>query len=140
MDSDTDSAQYWGEDDVVWDNIFCLRDEVDNNGLGDSDSENEDDNGHVLSVQEGPTELESHPTYETTRALCECWKTQNLVDRIQKGLDCLGELGLNLEIMLDGISWGDSDCIEDSKIRNACTSLLHSKELSGILCQWHRPP
>ena len=21
MDSDTDSAQYWGEDDVVWDNI-----------------------------------------------------------------------------------------------------------------------
>ena len=42
MASDSGSDQYWGKDDASWNDIFCLRDEEDNKGIIDSDSEDED--------------------------------------------------------------------------------------------------
>ena len=142
MASDSGSDQYWGKDDASWNDIFCLRDEEDNKGIIDSDSEDEDGVGvgHIPSVPVAPAEVESHPTQERTHSLRERWKTYNLADRIRKGLEYLGQLGLNLELLLDGISWGDSECTQDPVIRNARTSLLHSKELPSILHRWHRPP
>ena len=50
------------------------------------------------------------------------------------------DLGLNLTLFLDSVSWGDPKCISNPMIRNARTGLMTSTELPSILRRWWRPP
>ncbi|KAJ7207826.1 hypothetical protein GGX14DRAFT_299840, partial [Mycena pura] len=47
---------------------------------------------------------------------------------------------ISLANLLDGISWGDTDCTLNAKIRSARTALLNSEELPGVLRRWWKPP
>ncbi|KAL4065520.1 hypothetical protein V8B97DRAFT_2025778 [Scleroderma yunnanense] len=45
----------------------------------------------------------------------------------------MSEIRLSLTEFLDAISWGGSDCTSNSQIHGACTSLMNSPRLPGIL-------
>ncbi|TEB22623.1 hypothetical protein FA13DRAFT_1798708 [Coprinellus micaceus] len=47
---------------------------------------------------------------------------------------------IDLPIFLEGLSWGNEECINDGDIKNERTSLLHGEELPCILRTWHTPP
>lgn len=63
-----------------------------------------------------------------------------LVARVQAALDALQDLGLDLSLLLDLISWESPACQADLKIRAARTSLIHYERLPLILDRWRRPP
>src|SRR5258705_337635 len=52
----------------------------------------------------------------------------------------MDQQGINLPILLDAISWGDADCIQDTKIRYERSALMNSRELPVILHCWWKPP
>ncbi|OAX34242.1 hypothetical protein K503DRAFT_699073, partial [Rhizopogon vinicolor AM-OR11-026] len=60
--------------------------------------------------------------------------------KVEYILRCMDDVGLNLPIFLDLISWGDSDCIASAKIRYEWTALVGSEEIPSILRRWHKPP
>ena len=62
------------------------------------------------------------------------------MEKVVKVLDVMADLGINLSIFLDALSWGDATCISDTKVRYARTGLMKSKELPLILRQWWKPP
>jgi hypothetical protein len=55
---------------------------------------------------------------------------------IRQVLTAMDEAGIDLTILLDGVSWGTPDCTRDAKIRYARSTLLNSKELPSILRRW----
>ena len=50
-----------------------------------------------------------------------------LVKKVVKVLDGMEDLGINLTIFLDAISWGDVACISNASVHYACTGLMKSK-------------
>ena len=60
--------------------------------------------------------------------------------KVQKILDYISSLGLDLPLFLDAVSWGSPQCHSNRKIQYARTSLLASKELIQILRRWFKPP
>ncbi|KAH0832216.1 hypothetical protein J3R83DRAFT_13179 [Lanmaoa asiatica] len=52
----------------------------------------------------------------------------------------MNQLGLNLPLFLDLLSWGDPDCVTDPKIRYERSALMVSEELPSIIARWHHPP
>ena len=60
--------------------------------------------------------------------------------KVQKILDYISSLGLDLPLFLDAVSWGSPQCHSNRKIQYARTSLLASKELIEILRRWFKPP
>ena len=48
--------------------------------------------------------------------------------------------GFSVAKFLDGLSWGDTACTQDPKIRYERTSLLHDPQLVNILHRWISPP
>ena len=65
---------------------------------------------------------------------------KNLVELIRPILILMDQQGINLPILLDAISWGDADCIQDAKIRYQRSVLMNSRELPAILRHWWKPP
>lgn len=65
---------------------------------------------------------------------------QNVAQKVRATLFFMEEQGINLPIFLDALSWGDTGCSSDHKIRYARTSLMVSTELPGILSRWYNPP
>ncbi|KAJ7830454.1 hypothetical protein B0H14DRAFT_2515846 [Mycena olivaceomarginata] len=63
-----------------------------------------------------------------------------LASKIKATLTVMDGLGINLPILLDGLSWGDPGCNLDAKIRYERSALLNSTELPGILHRWWKPP
>ncbi|KAJ7905795.1 hypothetical protein B0H14DRAFT_3103084 [Mycena olivaceomarginata] len=59
-----------------------------------------------------------------------------LASKIKATLTVMDGLGINLPILLDGLSWGDPGCNLDAKIRYERSALLNSTELPGILHRW----
>jgi hypothetical protein len=64
----------------------------------------------------------------------------SLVEKVVKVLDGMEDLGINLTIFLDALSWGDAACISNATVRYARTGLMKSKELPLILHRWWKPP
>lgn len=66
--------------------------------------------------------------------------------KVTKVLYTMDILGLDLPIFLDALSWGGDEShgtgtpSEARSIQYARSSLLHSKELPGILERWWKPP
>ncbi|OAX38547.1 hypothetical protein K503DRAFT_849965 [Rhizopogon vinicolor AM-OR11-026] len=67
-------------------------------------------------------------------------KSSNVASKIEYILRCMDDVGLNLPIFLDLVSWGDPDYIANVKIRYERTALMVSEELPSILRRWHKPP
>ncbi|OAX34726.1 hypothetical protein K503DRAFT_645542, partial [Rhizopogon vinicolor AM-OR11-026] len=58
--------------------------------------------------------------------------------KVEYILRCMDDVGLNLPIFLDLVSWGNPDCITNAKIRYERTALMVSEELPSILRRWHK--
>lgn len=85
-----------------------------------------------VSTQSGEeSEDEENEPYREVSSRCH---------KIKTALLFLDTLGLKLDDMIDGMSWGDEDCTLDAKIRNERTQLLRSSKLPGILKRWAMPP
>ncbi|KAJ7240932.1 hypothetical protein C8J57DRAFT_1527264 [Mycena rebaudengoi] len=77
---------------------------------------------------------------QQTAALRKNLEEGSLVDKVKVVLFVMDGIGINLPIFLDALSWGDTNCTLDPKIRFHRTSLLNSIELPLILSRWLRPP
>ena len=131
MTSQTSDAAQEG-----WDDLF-LNDDDDfyTDPTSDSGSDYEDipyTSRMAESDSEDEEEVKPAIQLQNTQGLRE--KLQgNLKDTVKKGLFVFDSLGINLPIFLDALSWGDSECITDAKIRYERSTLVNSKELPGIL-------
>ncbi|KAK7059555.1 hypothetical protein R3P38DRAFT_3167995 [Favolaschia claudopus] len=119
----------------------------------DSDYSDSDDSDidfdpdlQVLNTDSG-SESESEdvgpglPIYAAqTAALRENLDSNHLAQKVKHVLAVMDALGINLPIFLDALSWGDSNCTQDAKIRYARSALLTSTELQSILHRWWKPP
>ncbi|KIL55562.1 hypothetical protein M378DRAFT_113742 [Amanita muscaria Koide BX008] len=63
-----------------------------------------------------------------------------MVDKVREVLYVMAQLGINLTLFLDAVSWGDPACTSDAKVRSARTGLMKSQELPSILQRWWKPP
>ncbi|KAM5538413.1 hypothetical protein V8D89_008015 [Ganoderma adspersum] len=63
-----------------------------------------------------------------------------ILERILSCINHMNSVGLNLELFLDAIFWGDSGCISNSKIRHERTVFMNSATLPTVLSHWWRPP
>jgi hypothetical protein len=134
------------DEDIDWDEIFCTRDTEDASEVIPTDSNSD------LDVDYNPRDIESgREDSEEVGPAIQLQRTQLLRENLQRqGKDVAGpirqvltamdEAGIDLTILLDGVSWGTPDCIQDAKIRYARSTLLSSKELLSILRRWRKPP
>ena len=76
-------------------------------------------------------------------------RTRRLREQLAPDISChkvlavlsyMDNLGLNLPLFLDLLSWGDKGCTENMKINYERTALMVSEELPSILKRWYRPP
>jgi hypothetical protein len=105
--------------------------------LDDSDI-NLDPIGHDSSSEDSE---EIGPAIQLTHNQTRRSRLQgNVVDKVCHVLHVMEELGLNLTLFLDAVSWGDPKCTSNPTIRNARTGLMTSSELPSILRRWWRPP
>lgn len=131
-------------DNDDWGNLFLCRD-VDGNEDANSeasDTDYEDEPFGITYLPDSEDEDTSGPAIQlhNTDALRANLQGKNLVDLIRSVLIFMDGLGINLPIFLDGLSWGDADCIQDAKIRYERSALMNSSELPGILRRWWKPP
>ena len=62
-------------------------------------------------------------------------------ERVKNTLDYMKEeQGLNLELFLDALFWGDPGCISDHKVSHERTTFIKSPALYSVLDRWWRPP
>ena len=109
----------------------------------DSDSDYEDTPWAGRPIQlDSEDENDAKPSihYLNNQALRNDLQGKNLAEPIRQVLIYMDALGINVPIFLDGLSWGNTDCTMDAKIRYARSALLNSEELPGILRCWWRPP
>ncbi|KAI0668429.1 hypothetical protein C8Q78DRAFT_1098590 [Trametes maxima] len=64
------------------------------------------------------------------------WRTE----RIESILDALRAQGLNLELFLGALFWGDAECTSNARIAHERTVFMQSDTLEGILRRWWHPP
>ncbi|KAF9536358.1 hypothetical protein CPC08DRAFT_616862, partial [Agrocybe pediades] len=60
--------------------------------------------------------------------------------QVRDVLEYLDSKHLKVIDFLDGLSWGDTACTQDAKIRSERSILLHSDRLRTILNRWAVPP
>ncbi|KAJ7260768.1 hypothetical protein C8J57DRAFT_1072247 [Mycena rebaudengoi] len=99
-----------------------------------------DDSDFDPSMDIVESEDESDDQVDSDTALRKNLKEGSLVDKVKAVLFVMDGMGINLPIFLDALSWGDTKCTLDPKIRFHRTSLLNSIELPLILSRWLRPP
>lgn len=75
-----------------------------------------------------------------TQFLHERLDPEQMVDKVREVLRVMAQLGINLVLFLDALSWGDPACIADPKVCSARTGLMKSRELPSILHRWWKPP
>ncbi|OJT15551.1 hypothetical protein TRAPUB_6526 [Trametes pubescens] len=63
-----------------------------------------------------------------------------LAIRVANSLNAISAQGLNLEIFLDAVFWGDDACTSDPVVRYERTVFMRSPTLSSILARWWSPP
>lgn len=64
-----------------------------------------------------------------------------LQSRVRATLDYMrAEQGLNLELFLDALFWGDAGCISDARIKHERTVFMRSPTLLSVLSHWWCPP
>ena len=85
-----------------------------------------------------PTESESFDVLGHTQSSPQ--QEVQMVDKVREVLRVMAQLGINLVLFLDAVSWGDPACIADPKVRSARTVLMKSEELPSILRRWWKPP
>jgi hypothetical protein len=110
----------------------------------DSDSDSEDPT-YTPGMQDGYDDVEEEvdvgPTIQRqhTQHLRDCM-TGTMVEKVRCIFELMDGLGINLTLFLDAVSWGDSECTADAKIRYERSGLMKSEELPQILHRWWRPP
>ena len=114
-----------------WD-ILLSRDDSEEDDL-DSGSDHSDTTHIVPTASSEEREI-------TVRQSTEDAPDLELQEKVKEILSNMSKIGLSLAEFLDALSWGDSDCISDSQIRTAQTSLMNSPRLPGILCRWWKAP
>ncbi|KAG6825978.1 hypothetical protein H0H92_001628 [Tricholoma furcatifolium] len=128
-------------------NLFYDRD-VHGNESDTSNSESEDYED-PLSAYEAPTQALDidideddvvPPIQIATTARKRAYLSGNVGSTVRKVLDYMDTLGIDLPILLDAVSWGNADCIQDKKVIYERGALLHSVELPTILHRWFTPP
>jgi hypothetical protein len=105
----------------------------------DSDLNNESTSLHEnqpSSTSESTTNFDNINMPNGTGSTTE---TSNVADRVRKILDFMSTVNLDLTGFLDALSWGDTGCFNDPKIRYARSSFLKSKRLPIILHHWWKP-
>ena len=65
--------------------------------------------------------------------------SNDVVDRVQKVLEFMSTMNLDLTGFLDALSWGYTSCFNDPKIWYARSTLLKSNHLPIILHHWWKP-
>ena len=66
-------------------------------------------------------------------------ESSDVAERVRKVLDFMSTVNFDLTGFLDALSWGDSSCFNDPKIRYARSNLLKSERLPIILHHWWKP-
>jgi hypothetical protein len=131
-----------------WNDVFVARD-VDGNedsnseASNSSDSNYKDENYWMMEDQsDSEDESGSGPAIQirNTATLRANLQGKNLAELIKPVLLLMDWQGINLPILLDAVSWGDADCIQDPKIRYSRSALMNSRELPEILWHWWKPP
>jgi hypothetical protein len=117
---------------------------LDENVLAYDTSDDSDTNfgpiGHDSSSEDSE-EIGLGPAIQLTHNQTRRDRLQgDITDKVCHVLHVMEELGLNLTLFLDSLSWGDQKCISNPMIRNARTGLMTSAELPSILRRWWRPP
>lgn len=113
-----------------WDELR-IRDDGEQEG---SDSESEDDGSYH------PSESDTSDMGSESESEALNNHSTELSEKVHKVLDYMNLLGINLPLFLDALSWGDSGCVRDERIKGARTALMGSTKLSGILKRWWKPP
>ncbi|TBU61762.1 hypothetical protein BD310DRAFT_768892, partial [Dichomitus squalens] len=60
--------------------------------------------------------------------------------RVKSILAYMDSVDMNLPLFLDALSWGDTACITDPKVRYERSALVGSEELPRILERWYKVP
>ena len=64
----------------------------------------------------------------------------SLEARVYECITYMNTMGLNLELFLNAVFWGDSGCVSNSKIRHERTVFMNSASLPAVLERWWNPP
>ncbi|KAI0363576.1 hypothetical protein BV20DRAFT_1057947 [Pilatotrama ljubarskyi] len=64
----------------------------------------------------------------------------SLQARVESILDFMRKQGLNLELFMEAIFWGDAGCTASYKVTHERTVFMHSPTLLSVLDKWWRPP
>jgi hypothetical protein len=131
-----------------WNDIFVARDvdgnEDPNSEASDSSDSDYQDEGYRMMEDQSDSEDEASMgaaiQVGNTATLRANLQGKNLVELIRPVLILMDQQGINLPILLDAISWGDADCIQDAKIRYERSAFMNSRELPVILRRWWKPP
>ena len=122
----------------VWNEIF-----LDENELSYESSDSDINSGTIGHDSSSELEVETQvgPAIQVTHNQTRRDRLQgDIADKVCHVLRVTEDLGLNLTLFLDSVSWGDPKCTSNPMIRNARTGLMTSTELPSILRRWWRPP
>ena len=124
---------------------MVLTDELDNNIFNNRDIEgNESDHGEYMdsddnySTDETESSSEDNDIGESPPTTSQ--EDIELRDKVVSVLGFLDIIGFKLVDFLDGLSWGNIACVQDTKVRSERTVLMRSNKLLGILKRWAFPP
>ncbi len=116
-------------------NVFNTRDIDGNESAGEGYSSTGSSNIDAeLSI---PITLNSIPLSELSDTPDE---DTPLHIKTRMALEFFDSINLKTYDFLDGLSWGDTPCIQDAKIRAERTRLFQSSQLPKILQRWAVPP
>jgi hypothetical protein len=129
-------ALEFDKDDIDWNAIFCTRDTEDPGEVIPADSDSEDDGEYNLrDVELGREDSEEEAggaiQLQRTQFLRENLRLQgkDVVGPIRQVLTAMDEAGIDLTILLDGVSWGTPDC---EMQKYGMQDLMNSKELPSV--------
>ena len=131
-------------DDEDWSNLFSARDEDDGDYDPANDSPASEPDLEPMDIEEPECEdeVDEAPAIQVgrTQALRENLAGQDLAPKVKHVLQAMKEVGMDIPIFLDALSWGTDQCTQDGEIRYHRSALLQSKELPNILLQWWKAP
>ena len=107
----------------------------------ESSSDSDLNNESTTILHENPF-LQPSSTSETTvptNFQVDMPNDASVADRVRTILDFMSTVNLDLTGFLDALSWGDTGCFNDPKIRYARSSFLKSNRLPIILHRWWKP-
>ncbi|KAG5634601.1 hypothetical protein H0H81_001411 [Sphagnurus paluster] len=126
-----------------WDDLFDDREEYERSVTDpDTNSDDEYKATEATPIYSDSEDEDPGPPIQKTRTAEKRrdLDDEGLFQKVKLVLQFMDAIGINMPIFLDGLSWGNELCIQDSKISYKHVGLMQSEELPGILRRWWKPP